>query len=72
MTQTIMLKGLMCDACVKLITRKFMKIPDVASTRVTLDGKACVETSRAIEINEYKQILTGLPYQVITVSSGDI
>ena len=68
MTQTITLKGLTCDACVKLIIKKFMKIPDVHSTRVTLDGIAHVEASRTIPANEYKRVLTGLPYEVVTVS----
>ncbi len=68
MTQTITLKGLTCDACVKLITRKFMRIPGVSSTKVTLDGLAHVEANRTIEANEYKQVLTGLPYQIVTIS----
>ena len=68
MTQTITLKGLTCVACVKLIIRKFMKIPGVTTTRVTLDGLAHVETDRAIETYEYKQILSGLPYEVLSVS----
>ncbi len=68
MTQTITLKGLTCDVCVKLIIKKFMRIPGVASTRVTLDGLAHVEASRTIPANEYKQVLTGLPYQVVTVA----
>ncbi len=68
MTQIITLKGLTCDACVKLIIKKLMRIPDVHSTRVTLDGVAHVETSRAIEANEYKQVLTGLPYEVLSVT----
>ncbi len=67
MTQIITLKGLTCDACIKLIIKKFMKIPGVISTRVTLDGVAHVEANRAIESNEYKQVLTGLPYEVVTV-----
>ncbi len=67
MTQTITLKGLTCDACIKLIIRKFMKIPGIVSTRVTLDGLAHVETNRSIETYEYKQVLTGLPYEVVTV-----
>lgn len=68
MTQTITLKGLTCDACVKLIIKKFIKIPGVHSTRVTLDGLAHVEADRAIDANEYKQILDGLPYEVVTVN----
>lgn len=67
MTQTITLKGLTCDACVKLIIKKFMRIPGVTTTRVTLDGLAHVETNRAIDTNEYKHVLTGLPYEVVTV-----
>jgi len=68
MTQTITLKGLTCDACVKLISKKFMKIPGVISTRITLDGQAYVESSRTIEAAEYKNILTGLPYYIVSVS----
>lgn len=68
MTQTITLKGLTCDACVKLIIKKFMRIPGVTTTRVTLDGIAHVEADRTVDLNEYKQILIGLPYEVVTVS----
>lgn len=68
MTQTITLKGLTCDACIKLIIKKFMKIPGVTTTRVMLDGLAHVEANRAIEAQEYKQILTGLPYEVVSVT----
>lgn len=68
MTQTITLKGLTCDACVKLIIKKFMRIPGVTTTRVTLDGLAHVEADRAVDAKEYKQVLTGLPYEVVTVS----
>ncbi|HCS79285.1 TPA: hypothetical protein DIV55_06135 [Patescibacteria group bacterium] len=67
MTQTITLKGLTCDACVKLIIKKFMKIPGVSSTRVTLEGLAHVEAERSVSESEYKQVLTGLPYEVVTV-----
>ncbi|MEK7166635.1 MAG: heavy metal-associated domain-containing protein [Patescibacteria group bacterium] len=68
MTQTITLKGLTCDACVKLIIKKFMKIPGVTSTRVTLDGLAQVEANRKVDPKEFKQVLTGLPYEIVTVS----
>ena len=44
-----------------------MRIPGVTTTRVTLDGLAHVEASRTISANEYKQALTGLPYEVVTV-----
>lgn len=67
MTQTITLKGLTCEACTKLITRKFMKIAGVTATEVTLDGQAHVETSRTISTNEYSEVLKGLPYQVVSV-----
>lgn len=66
--QTVQIKGLTCDACVKLIIKKFMRIPGVTSTRVTLDGLAHVETNRAVDTKEYKQVLAGLPYEVVTVS----
>lgn len=68
MTQTITLKGLTCDACVELIIKKFMGIPGITSTRVTLDGLAHVEANRKVEVNEYKQILNGLPYEIVSVT----
>lgn len=63
--QSITISGMTCDACAKLIIRRFMKVPDVLSVRVTLDGQAHVEASREIEKEEFTRALEGLPYNII-------
>ena len=70
--QTITLTGLTCDACVKIIIRKFMKIMGVKVTRVMLDGTAHVEASRVIDKDEYVHSLEGLPYKVLSVDGGNV
>lgn len=54
-----------CDACVKLVIRRFMRLLGVVSARVTLDGLAHVEASRVIGKEEFIKSLEGLPYNVI-------
>lgn len=63
--QTIRISGMTCDACVKLVIRRFMKIPGATSARVMLDGTAHVEASRLIGKEEFMRALEGLPYNVI-------
>jgi len=63
--QVIAISGMTCDACIKLVIRRFMKISGVISTRVTLDGAAHVEASRVIGKEELIHSLEGLPYKVI-------
>lgn len=63
--QSITLSGLTCDACVKLVTSRFMKITGIKATRVMLDGTAHVEASRQIDKEEFMKVLEGLPYKVL-------
>lgn len=63
--QFVHISGITCDACIKLVTRRFMKLPGVLSARVMLDGTAFVEAGREIGKEEFIQSLEGLPYNVI-------
>lgn len=65
--QLVVLTGLTCDACTRLIVRKFMRIPGVVSTRVELNGHAIVQADREITGEEFAQSLTGLPYQIESI-----
>lgn len=67
--QTIQIEGVTCDACTKLITKKFSKISGVTDViSVDKNGVAQVHVESKIPKEIYEQALTGTLYFVVSVS----
>lgn len=67
--QTISIDGITCDACIKLITKKFSKIPGVLMViSVERTGEATVRVSDILPESVYSQALTDTAYAVTAVS----
>lgn len=66
-TQKIFLSGLTCEACVKLITRRFTKIAGVRAVNIASDGQAIVEVEQALDRAKYHEALMGLPYEIVSI-----
>lgn len=68
-TQTIIIDGITCDACVKLITKKFSRIPGVLMVvSVEKTGEATVRVSEKLSESVYSQALADTAYAVTGVS----
>jgi copper chaperone CopZ len=62
-TQTFKITGLHCEACTKLTAKRLKGIPDVDDAVIHLEnGKAEVQASREISLNEIQTALTGSEY----------
>lgn len=60
------LKGLSCEACVKLSAKKIGKLPGVAEVNVDLkSGQGELTADRPIKLEEINQALTGTDYQAV-------
>ncbi len=60
------LKGLTCEACVKLVTRYISKVPGVQNIVIDLaTGEAEVTSTTAIDFPAIKQSLVGTEYSII-------
>jgi copper chaperone CopZ len=66
-TQTIRISGMHCDACIKLITRFFSRIPGVSVIRVE-NGVAQVTAETAKTISDFQGALAGTEYTVVGIS----
>lgn len=68
-TQTVFIDGITCDACIKLITKKFLRIPGVAMVvSVEKNGKATVHVTERLSESVYSQALADTAYAVTAVS----
>lgn len=62
----LLLSGLTCEACEKVITKRLNKIAGVSSVRVASQtGATSITASRSISKQEVTQALTGTHYQVV-------
>lgn len=67
--QTISIDGITCDACIKLITKKFSKILGVLMVvSVEKTGEATVHVSKKLPESVYSQALADTAYAVTGVS----
>ena len=68
-TQTISIDGITCDACIKLITKKFSRIPGVLMVvSVEKNGEATVHVSEKLSESVYSEALANTAYAVTSVS----
>lgn len=67
--QTIQIEGMTCDACVKLITKKFSKIPGVTQV-ISVDKRGVAEVSVETDISKevYENALAGTLYFVTDIN----
>lgn len=67
-TQIIEIEGMTCDACVKLITKKFSRIPGVTQV-ISVDKKGIAEVSveASLSKEDYENALAGTLYFVTAV-----
>lgn len=69
LTQTIVIDGITCDACIKLITKRFSRIAGVTSVvSVEKNGMATVCVDNKLPEKVYSQALADTAYAVIEVN----
>lgn len=60
------LKGLSCEACVKLSAKRIGQLPGVESVAIDREtGQAHLEANRVLELLEINQALVGTDYQAV-------
>ena len=68
-TQTIVIDGITCEACVKLISKRFSKIAGVTSVvSVEKNGVATVCVDKKLPESMYAQALADTAYAIIEVN----
>ena len=65
MKQTLKLKNLSCQNCVKHVTNHFLDLDGVEEVKIQLDQQlAEVETSVAYDLKRYQEVLDDTMYEV--------
>ena len=65
MKQTLKLKNLSCQNCVKHVTNHFLHLDGVEEVKIQLDQQlAEVETSVAYDLKRYQEVLDDTIYEV--------
>lgn len=65
MKQTLKLKNLSCQNCVKHVTNHFLDLDGVEEVKIQLDQQlAEVETSVAYDLKRYQEVLDDSIYEV--------
>lgn len=65
MKQTLKLKNLSCQNCVKHVTNHFLDLDGVKEVKIQLDQQlAEVETSVAYDLKRYQEVLDDTIYEV--------
>ena len=65
MKQTLKLKNLSCQNCVKHVTNNFLDLDGVEEVKIQLDQQlAEVETSVAYDLKRYQEVLDDTIYEV--------
>ncbi|HEL9628949.1 TPA: heavy-metal-associated domain-containing protein [Streptococcus suis] len=65
MKQTLKLKNLSCQNCVKHVTNHFLEMDGVEDVKIQLDQQlAEVETSVAYDLERYQEVLDDTIYEV--------
>ena len=65
MKQTLKLKNLSCQNCVKHVTNHFLDLDGVEEVKIQLDQQlAEVETSVAYDLKRYQEVLDDTIYEV--------
>lgn len=65
MKQTLKLKNLSCQNCVKHLTNHFLDLDGVEEVKIQLDQQlAEVETSVAYDLKRYQEVLDDTIYEV--------
>ncbi|HEM3608873.1 TPA: heavy-metal-associated domain-containing protein [Streptococcus suis] len=66
MKQTLKLKNLSCQNCVKHVTNHFLDLDGVEEVKIQLDQQlAEVETSVAYDLKRYQEVLDDTIYEVV-------
>ncbi|MEG3240778.1 heavy metal-associated domain-containing protein [Streptococcus suis] len=65
MKQTLKLKNLSCQNCVKHVTNHFLEMDGVEAVKIQLEEQlAEVETSVAYDLEQYQEVLEDTIYEV--------
>lgn len=65
MKQTLKLKNLSCQNCVKHVTNHFLDLDGVEEVKIQLDQQVAeVETSVAYDLKRYQEVLDDTIYEV--------
>ncbi|AXI66683.1 heavy metal-associated domain-containing protein [Streptococcus suis] len=65
MKQTLKLKNLSCQNCVKHVTKHLLEMDGVEDVKIQLDQQlAEVETSVAYDLEQYQEVLDDTIYEV--------
>ena len=63
-TTTLLLSGLTCSACQKLIQKRILRIDGVQDASVELTGETIIKAGRKITPNEVADVLKDTKYKV--------
>ncbi|KKQ77074.1 MAG: hypothetical protein US98_C0014G0006 [Parcubacteria group bacterium GW2011_GWC1_38_6] len=67
--QTIQIKGITCEACIKLIKRKFEKLPTITDVIAKdMSGKMQIVSSEIYTKETLQESLAGTDFTVISVT----
>jgi len=67
--QAVTIKGVTCEACVKLITKRITKLPGVQEViSQSPSGVFAIQSARPLTTPVINQALEGTDYQVIAVN----
>ena len=67
-TTNLQIRGMTCNACEKLVTRRLVSIGGIESVKVDVqNGDVSISASRSIDYQEIEKVLTGTHYQVVSV-----
>lgn len=64
-SSTFKLTGLNCEACIKIITKRLLAIPNVTSAEVKLNGEATITSDKTVNKEDVVNALAGLEYKVL-------
>lgn len=72
MVKTIKISGIHCDACLKLIARRVLKIGGMTNVEVDRSGNTTITSERDITTDEVQTALQDTEYKVVNPQEENI
>lgn len=63
-TSTFQIKGMHCDACARLITKRVNGIDGAQVQYITPDGELVVQSENQVSVDDVRGVLQGTSYTV--------
>ena len=64
-TSEFTISGISCEACLKIITKRISKLPDVTNVLVKKEGNLCITATRNVTKKEVIASLQDTEYTVL-------